>query len=97
MRAPSTPVRGFPEIGDVGASTGPASRDDDDDLPARVERARKRERDAAAKLRQRIRRSEELYAQAARKLALFEASLEARRATLRRLGYLVEKGRRPRG
>lgn len=95
--SPATPVRTSPQISDDGASTGPALPDDDDDLPRRVERARKYERDAAAKLRELITRSEELYAQAVRKLAVFEASLEARRATLRRLGYLVEKGRRPRG
>jgi heme oxygenase len=70
--------------------------DDDDDPPGRVERARKYERAAAAKLRELITRSEELYAQAVRTLAAFEASLEVRRATLRRLGYLVEKGWRPR-
>jgi hypothetical protein len=65
--------------------------DADDDVSARVERARRYEREAVAHLQQVIRRSEEFYAQAARILARFEASLEARRATLARLGYLVER------
>jgi len=89
-------VRNPRKIPHHGVDSGTALRDDDDDLSSRVERARKYERAAAAKLRELITRSEDLYAQAVRKLAAFESSLEARRATLRRLGYLGEKGRRPR-
>lgn len=95
-RSSETPVSSSREISRHGVDSGPALPEDDDDLPGRVERARKYERDAAIKLRELITESEELYAQAVRKLAALESSLEARRATLRRLGYLGEKGRRPR-
>jgi len=95
MRSPATPVRSSPQTSDEGGHSRLALLDDD--FPGRVERAQEYERAAAAKLRELITRSEELYAQAARTLAVFEASLEARRATLRRLGYLIEKERRPHG
>ena len=95
-RSSETPVSSSRKIPHHGVDSGPALPEDDDDPPSRVEHARKYERDAAAKLRELITRSEDLYAQAVRKLAAFESSLEARRATLRRLGYLGEKGRRPR-
>jgi len=93
-RSSETPVSSSRKLSHHGVNGGPVLPDDDP--PSRVEHARKYERDAAAKLRELITRFEELYAQAVRKLAVFEASLEARRATLRRLGYLGEKGRRPR-
>jgi hypothetical protein len=53
-----------------------------------------RERDARAGLHRLITHSEEVYAEAARKLAAFEATFELRLSTLRHLGYLSERTRR---
>ena len=65
----------------------------DDGVHARLERARRHERDAVAELELIIGRCEELYEHAVHLLASFERSLEARRARLRQLGYPLDGGR----
>jgi hypothetical protein len=82
-------VRSLRGVGKVGASSLRASRTGDADLQARIEHLRQREREAAVKLSQRIRRSEERYLHAVQMLAALDASLEAIRAALRRMGYLA--------
>lgn len=82
------------DAGDRAADDLPAAGEADDGSQDRIERARRRERGATRKLHERIRRSEELYAQAARMLAALDASVEATRALLRRMGYLGESERR---
>ncbi len=81
------------DVGDRGADDLPAAREADAGSQDRIERARRRERGATRKLHERIRSSEELYAQAARMLAALDASVEATRALLRRMGYLGDSGR----
>lgn len=94
LPTPAVHVRGLRGVGKVGASSLRAARKGDADLQARIERLRQREREAAGRLSQRIRRSEERYLQAVQMLAALDASLEATRAALRRMGYLAD--RRPR-
>jgi hypothetical protein len=94
LPAPAVHVRGLRGVGKVGAGSLRAAPKGDADLQATIERLRLREREAAGKLIQRIRRSEERDLQAVQMLAALDASLEATRAALRRMGYLADRGPR---